>query len=200
MKIAGAVLAAGRSTRMGRPKAMLPAGDGMTFVSRLAATLRAAGIQDVLVVVRPGDEVIRPELEARGFRPAVRLVVNERADAGQLSSVQAAVWAARTSRAGGLLIVPVDMPLVTEVTVRRLLDAFESSGAPVARASYGGRHGHPVIFARAVFDELMNADPAIGARAVVRAQATLDVEVDDRGVVEGVDTPKDYARLFGPPE
>jgi molybdenum cofactor cytidylyltransferase len=197
MKIAGAVLAAGLSTRMGRPKALLPAGERMTFVSRLVTTLLAAGVDDVLVVVRSGDDMVRRELETRGLAPRARLVPNALADTGQLSSVQAAVRVARETESEGLLIVPVDVPLVTRASVHRLLDTFESSGAPVARASHGGRHGHPVIFARALFDELLHADPAIGARAVVRAHATVDVEVDDPGAVEDVDTLEDYVRLFG---
>ena len=71
--------------------------------------------------------------------------------------------------------------------------------APIVRATHHGRHGHPVIFARAVFDELRHADPAAGAKSVLRAHeaAIVNVEVEDPGVVTDVDTPEDYARLFG---
>lgn len=197
MKIAGAVLAAGLSTRMGRPKALLAVDEHTTFLTRLVATLLSARVDDVFVVIRSGDDFVQRELEVRGSSAHVEVVSNPFADTGQLSSVQAAVSAARERDVDGLLIVPVDVPLVTESTVRRLLQTFESSGAAVVRASHGGRHGHPVIFARALFDELMRADPAVGARAVVRAHAPIDVEVDDPAEIEDVDTPEDYARLFG---
>jgi molybdenum cofactor cytidylyltransferase len=69
------------------------------------------------------------------------------------------------------------------------------------RASYRGVHGHPVLFKRAVFDELRAADPHVGARAVVRADPARvrDVEVNDRGVTLDIDTPEDYFRAFGQP-
>ncbi len=70
------------------------------------------------------------------------------------------------------------------------------SNAPVLRAVHLGRHGHPVVFKRAIFDALRHADPAVGAKAVLHAAAVEDVEVDDPGVVDDVDTPDDYARLI----
>ena len=68
------------------------------------------------------------------------------------------------------------------------------------RPSVGGRHGHPVVFARSMFDELRAADPAVGAKAVVRAHAAnaIDVAVDDAGACQDIDTPEDYERLIGP--
>jgi molybdenum cofactor cytidylyltransferase len=187
---------------MGRSKALLAAGPGgETFVTRLVRTLATGGVGEVLVVVRGGDELVRRELArvAAGLAVPVRVVENAAPDLGQLSSVHAAL-SALAPGCNGLLIVPVDMPLVTFATVRRLLGVYHSSGAPLVRAVHAGRHGHPVIFSRAVFEALRRADPAVGARSVVRAHGALDVEVDDPGVVEDVDTPEDYARLFGQTE
>jgi molybdenum cofactor cytidylyltransferase len=75
---------------------------------------------------------------------------------------------------------------------------FASRHPPIVRATYRGRHGHPVIFSRTVFDSIRHADPAIGAKAVVRAhvQDVIDVDVDDPGVVLDVDNPEDYAKLL----
>jgi molybdenum cofactor cytidylyltransferase len=83
--------------------------------------------------------------------------------------------------------------------VAALLHAFNTSSAPVVRAVHRGRHGHPVIFSRKVFGELRRADPATGAKSVVNAHGTdlLNVEVDEETVLMDVDTPEDYARLFG---
>ena len=66
------------------------------------------------------------------------------------------------------------------------------------RATWQGRHGHPVIFGRRVFDALRHADPAVGAKAVVHAHASdlIDLEVDDPGVLHDIDGPDDYARVF----
>lgn len=198
--VTGVILAAGRSSRMGRAKALLrvwPGGD--TFVMRLLTALAEGGVGEVLVVVRPDDRDVGAEVlrGAADLPVPVRVVENPAADLGQLSSVQAALSAIHARRGDGLLIVPVDMPLVSPATIRRLLEVFPSSHAPVVRAVHAGRHGHPVIFSRTVFDDLRGADPAVGARSVVRARGALDVEVDDRGAVEDVDTPEDYERLFG---
>jgi molybdenum cofactor cytidylyltransferase len=183
---------------MGRSKALLPAGaGGPTFVRRLAAALRDGGIADLLIVGRSDDLPLRAEVETLGV--GVRYVENHRAEDGQISSIVAAVNAVDRPGVAGLLIVPVDLPLLTARTVAVLLDAFARGTQPIARASQRGRHGHPVVFAPTVFDELRQADPGIGARVVLRAHASsiLEVEVEDEGAFSDVDDPDDYARLFG---
>lgn len=203
-KVTGVILAAGQSSRMGRPKALLPAGGGDTFVSALIRTLTAGGTADVLVVTRPGDAALDREIARAAVAAVSRVRRIENSSAlhgGQLSSIVAAL-AAVGDDVRAVLIVPVDMPLVRPSTVRRLIDMFGSTQAAVLRAVRGGRHGHPVLFSRTVFDELQRADPAVGARAVVRAHGAVDVEVEDPGVLEDVDTAEDYERLFlrQPPE
>lgn len=194
--VPGIVLAAGASSRMGRPKALLPCGDaGVTFVASVILALREGGIDDVLVVGRAGDGALRLEVETRGGR----FVENPRPDDGQLSSLVAGLNVADHPGVRAVLVTPVDVPMISKRTVAALLGAFNESSAPIVRAVYRGRHGHPVIFSRAVFPELRRADASVGARAVVHAHAggTIDVEVDDAGVVTDVDTLGDYERLFG---
>jgi molybdenum cofactor cytidylyltransferase len=198
--IPGVILAAGLSTRMGRPKALLRVGpDGPTFVHHIATALLEGGVADALVVGRDDDDALRAEVEALG--PPVRFVVNAHADEGQLSSVIAGLNAADHPGIIALLVTPVDLPLVVPATVRALLDAFSSTRAAVVRATHKGQHGHPVIFARAVFDELRRADRALGAKSVVQAHARelVDVDVDDPGVLHDLDEPDDYERLFNRP-
>ena len=198
--IPGVILAAGRSSRMGQSKALLPTRPGgPSFVRRLSAALLEGGVVDVLVVGRPDDGVLRTEVESLGT--GVRLVINAHAEAGQLSSVIAGLNAADRPGVHGVLITPVDVPFILPGTVRALLTTFASRQAPVVRATHLGRHGHPVIFGRGVFDELRRADPALGAKAVVQAHARdlIDLEVDDPGVLHDIDGPDDYARVFNPP-
>jgi molybdenum cofactor cytidylyltransferase len=194
--VPGIVLAAGASTRMGRSKALLPCGDaGPTFVARVILALRDGGVDDVLVVGRAGDDALRLEVETH----AGRFVENPRPEDGQLSSLLAGLNVADRPGVRGVLVTPVDVPMITPRTVAALLDAFTASPAPVVRVVHRGRHGHPVIFSRAVFSELRRADASVGARAVVHAHASAlhDVEIDDEAVVIDVDTPADYERLFG---
>ena len=94
-----------------------------------------------------------------------------------------------------ILVTLVDVPLIETSTVRALLTRAMKSPAPIVRAVHHARHGHPVIFKRAVFDDLRRADLSVGAKAVFRAFQVEDVEVDDPGVLEDVDTPADYERV-----
>jgi molybdenum cofactor cytidylyltransferase len=191
----GIVLAAGASTRMGRPKALLPAGQS-TFVRTILAALRDGGVADTVVVVRPGHDAVLAEIGAARYG---RAVINPRADEGQLSSLLAGLDAVDTDGVDAALVTLVDVPMVRAATIRILLARAAASSAPIVRAVHGGRPGHPVIFKRHVFAALRAADPAIGAKEVVRSAGVDDVEVDDPGVLVDVDTPVDYARLFGKP-
>jgi molybdenum cofactor cytidylyltransferase len=99
----------------------------------------------------------------------------------------------------GIMIAPVDVPLIRSETVAALLATFDATRAPIVRAVYGEAHGHPVIFARATFDELRRADPARGAKVVLRAHdvGIVNVAVDDPAVLTDFDAPEDYERVFG---
>jgi molybdenum cofactor cytidylyltransferase len=195
--VPGLILAAGKSVRMGQPKALLPSGPGApTFVHRLATTLRDGGVADVLVVGRADDEMLRREVDS--MQAAARFVPNEHADLGQLSSVTAGLNAADRPGVSAVLIAPVDAPFIKPATVAALLSVWAARRAPLVRPIYRGRHGHPVVFARAIFDELRRADPSIGAKAVVQAHQSdlLNLDVDDPAVVDDIDGPDDYARVL----
>jgi molybdenum cofactor cytidylyltransferase len=180
---------------MGRPKALLPAGD-RTFVGRILGTLRFGGAGNPVVVVRSDQHAVIDEVDAAGGRA----VVNPRADEGQLSSLIAGLDAVEAFDGPGVdavLVTLVDVPLIRPATVRTLIDRAAESPAPILRAVHRGRHGHPVIFKRAMFEALRRADPALGAKVVLRDYTVEDVEVDDPHVVEDVDTMDDFNRLFG---
>lgn len=199
--IGGVILAAGRSARMGQPKALLTCRDGRTFVRALAEALQAGGVHRLVVVGRQDDHPLR--LEVNGI-DAVTFVVNDNADrGGQLSSLIAGLDALDgpgvSAGMRGLMAAPVDAPLISAGSVAALIAAFSATGAPIVRARYRQRHGHPVVFARELFDELRRANPEVGAKAVLRAHAAaiLNVDVDDPAVVADVDTPEDYRALLG---
>jgi molybdenum cofactor cytidylyltransferase len=200
-RLTGAILAAGQSRRMGRPKALLPVDPSahrpVSFVRSVIHALREGGIDRVIVVARPADAGLATAVAE--VDPAIPIVVNPRAEEGQLSSVVAAVGGARPDDAG-VLVTLVDLPLIRPSTIAALVAGFSARPTSIVRAVHKGRHGHPVIFPARVFDALRRADPSVGARAVVRApgQELIDCEVDDPGILVDIDTPEDYARLVDP--
>ncbi len=196
--IAGVILAAGFSQRMGRPKALLRAGPGgPTFLRQLIDTLQRAGLETVIVVAGADVELIRAEVIASAR--SVRVVENPQPSMGQLSSLQAALVGLDDPAIGAILVMPDDQPLVSVATIKQLLEAYRASGAPIVRPVRGSRHGHPVVFDRSLFDELRRTDLARGAREVIVAHldAARDVPVDDEGAFVDIDTPDDYLRAFG---
>jgi molybdenum cofactor cytidylyltransferase len=182
---------------MGRDKALLPLPGGGTFLSRLTTSLRLGGCAEVVAVVGSAEAAVRAFIEQEHL--PVRLVRNPDPSRGQLSSLHEALDDLTAQPPGALLMAPVDLPLVSPATVRAVVEAWERTGAPVVRPSYRGRHGHPVLFDARVFQELRAADVSAGARIVVRAHAaeSCDVETDDAGALEDIDTPDDYFRVFG---
>ena len=191
------VLAAGRSSRMGRAKATLSAGDGHTFLTRIVRTFLDAGVDDVIVVVGHEADAIASSFSESGL-PA-RFVVNHDYDRGQLSSLQAGLGAIDRPGVLGVLLTLVDVPLVSAATVRAVIDSYRATHAKIVRPTSGERHGHPLLIDRALFDALRAADPEAGAKPIVRAHATAagDVPIADEGAFTDVDTPEEYQRLIG---
>ncbi len=190
-----AVLAAGKSTRMGRPKATLPLDDADTFLTRIIRTFQEAQVDDVVVVLGHEAQAILKSLEQSGLSP--RFVVNEQFESGQLSSVLAGLRAIDRPGVNAMLMTLVDVPLVSAATVRAVLDRYRTTRAPVVRPVRGALHGHPVLVDRSLFDKIRAADPQRGAKPIIRAHVSAagDVEVEDEGAFFDVDTPEDYKRL-----
>jgi molybdenum cofactor cytidylyltransferase len=189
------VLAAGRSSRMGRAKATLPLDDD-TFLTRIVRTFLAAGVDDVIVVVgHEADQVIA------GFAPSglrARFVENRDYDRGQLSSLLAGLAVVDRPGVHAMLVTLVDVPLVTEATVRAVVGRYQQTCAPIVRPTSGARHGHPLLIDRSLFSKLRAADAASGAKPIVRAHASRagDVETTDEGAFIDIDTADDYERVI----
>lgn len=194
--IPGIVLSAGDSSRMGRPKALLPIGaDGESFLHRITRVLQEGGVEEVIVVLGRDAETIRKALPV--IPSQLRLIDNNDYEQGQLSSLLVGLRAADRPGVRAVLVTLVDVPLFSAATVRTILKAYQAGGASIVRPTKYGRHGHPVIFDRAVFPELRRADPTTGAKSVVHAHRAdlLDVEIADEGAFIDIDTPEDYERF-----
>lgn len=192
--LAAIILAAGDSTRMGRPKALLPDPEGRPFVARLVRTFAAAGVDDIVVVTSSLHAAIADAIAADHPPVAPNLVNNPQPALGQVSSLWIGLDAVARPGIEGALVTLVDIPLVLASTVRHVIDAWTQNRAPIVRPAVGDRHGHPVLFDRSIFDALRHAPLTEGARAVVHANADriINVQVDDQGCLLDIDTPSDY--------
>src|SRR5262249_50854047 len=181
---------------MGRAKASLPAGGGETFLTRIVRTFRAAGVDDVIVVVGHDAEALARGVAASGL-PA-RFVVNADYDRGQLSSLLAGLNAIDRPGVAAALVTLVDVPLVSAATVRAVVDRYRASRVPIVRPTCGDRHGHPLLIDRALFDLLRRADPVEGAKPIVRAHASAagDLAIVDEGAFTDIDTTEEYERMI----
>jgi CTP:molybdopterin cytidylyltransferase MocA len=192
------ILAAGESTRMGSPKALLHDPDGRPFVARLVRAFAGAGITDIVIVTGSQHDAVVTAVAADQPPAQPGFFKNPDPSRGQLSSLWIGLDAARRPEVECILVNPVDIPMVRASTIEQVLQAWQTSRAPVVRPVVGPRHGHPVLFDRLVFEELRRAPLDEGAKAVVHAHAArvVNVPVADEGCLVDVDTPADYDALM----
>ncbi len=190
--LAGIILAAGESSRMGTDKALL-AYRGRTFLETILSTLRSAGIDRVVVVLGHHAEEIRRAVDLS----SAQVVVNTDYRRGQTSSLQAGLRALESENLEAVVLCLVDHPAVSAGTLRRLVESFKTSGSSAALPTFQGQCGHPALIGRALFAELRELGPAQGANAVIRKHraATRFVQVIDPGILTDVDDPETYRGL-----
>jgi molybdenum cofactor cytidylyltransferase len=195
-RIQAILLAAGESRRMGYPKPLLRVG-AESFIARTSAL--ALGVASRLVIVLGAHaDRIRPAVP---HDSRITVVENPNYARGQLSSLKVGLAEAIAGGADAVIVHLADHPMVASATFRALVDDYDRTAKPIVVARYRRRRGHPVIFASALFVELMAAPEDLGARTVVNADPArvVYVDVDDPGVVLDLDTPADLARAELPP-
>ena len=190
--IAGVLLAAGESRRMGYPKPLLRY-RGTTFLGHLVEVLRGQVDPLILVLGHEADRI-------RKVVPTdVTIVVNPNYQLGQLSSLQSAIRPALAGQSAieGALVALVDHPCITRELISLLIRTFEEQRPPVLIPTYRGRRGHPMIFSAPLFSELLEAPLDQGARVVVRRHKALELAVEDEGILQDLDDPETYRRVTG---
>lgn len=198
--LAAVIVAAGAGSRLGGvAKALLPY-RGKTYLETIAATARAVGLVDAVVVV---GAPFAEDVAAHARQLGLRVRVNPAPERGMASSVALGFAAIANGPAAAAWLWPVDHPAVTETTLRRLVDALAAtrgSGAPGpsdalcmgSQPRHGGAGGHPPLIRRALWPALAGCgNEAEGARGVLRAARLAAIDVDDPGVVRDIDTPAD---------
>lgn len=191
--LAAIILSAGASSRMGRPKALLPYREG-TFLEHLIQVTRHPRIGVTRVVLGAGAAEIRAIAK---LDPDV-VVLNPLWEQGQLSSICAGIRSLEGVETDGIVLCPVDHPLVSAALVRSLIERSYANDKSIVLPTFNGRRGHPAIFSSALYGELLAAPADKGARAVVWAHAAdvLEVPTDEEGVVLNINDPDMLRHTF----
>ena len=187
---AAVLLAAGESTRMHQPKALLPWQRGLSLLAWQVQTLADAGYEPIVVLLGHEADRLRAELPQA---PAVTTVVNDRYQEGRATSVVAGVEALPEG-IDAVLVISVDQPRSVAL-LKTLREAWTAARPPVAVPAYAGKAGHPPLFSAALLPELRNVTEAKqGLREVVARHraARLLVSVDDPLALTNLNTPEDY--------
>lgn len=201
MRAAAIVAAAGSSTRMGRPKALLPWDSTQTFLERVLRVLHTASVERVVVTLpnAPSSPELLRALTRVPDQGARIVVENRHPHEGLSGSVRTALEELRDAEA--LLVWPIDCPFADAGLVRALLDGVAPlDGHWLAAVPHvDGERGHPVVFTSDCFEVLARANTIGGPRGLITTLGVdvLDVPWSDPRVAHDVDTPEDYKNLFG---
>jgi len=188
-RVAGIILAAGKSERMGRPKALLPF-MGSCFLTHVLTEAAHSDLADVKVILGHHTGAILkalPEIQPK-------TLVNSEYEQGQLSSLQCGLRHFSSARLDGVMVFLIDHPMIHRGLVNRLVETFDHNASPIVLPSFAHRRGHPIIFGAELFQELLAAPLDQGAISVVRKHQheILHLEVNDPGVLVDIDTPEAY--------
>jgi molybdenum cofactor cytidylyltransferase len=191
--IAAVILAAGRSSRMGRNKLLLDL-DGKPILCHAVDQALGAGLSEVVVVSGHQASKVR---EALGDR-AVKVIEAREHKLGMSASLKAGIRALGP-RTDAALVMLGDMPQVSAPLIRRLIAAYNPlEGRSIVVPTVDGKRGNPVLFDRRYFEEMLALEGDVGARHLIGAHddQVAELAVDDAAVFTDVDTPEAYDQLL----
>jgi molybdenum cofactor cytidylyltransferase len=190
--IGGLILAAGKSSRFGRPKQLADL-DGRPLLEHSIQAMTTSPVGRVVVVLGAGAEAVIARVDLHGAEP----IVCERWEEGQSASL--ACGLAELTACEAVVVTLGDLPHLSTNAIRRVI-AARGEGAEAVRATYAGEPGHPVLLERALVERLRDVTGDHGARNLLLSGTPREVACEDLGGGEDVDTPAqlDTLRAGGP--
>lgn len=194
VKIGVIILGAGASSRMGRPKLLLP-WHSTTVIGQIIGQWRELGAAQIAVVHRPGDAPLLAELDRLGF-PAGDRVENPQPERGMFSSILcAANWAGWNREISDWAVVLGDQPHLRTETLRALWACAVQNPDAICQPEFGGRPRHPVVLPSRAFEELKNTRAeTLEMFLKLLSSRRVQCVIKDGGLTLDMDTPDDYKR------
>jgi len=192
-RVAGIVLAAGRSSRMGGIKQLLPVGKE-TLIERVLGPILSSRLDKIILVLGHRAMEIQAVIARRFVDPRLCIVENRRYREGISSSIAAGISEVEGAY-GHAMIFLADMPCIPSNLIDRLLERHLSSGMSIGAVQVDGRPAHPVIFTREVYPDLKRLRGDVGARSLFPKYAESICLFQPEGAYDSIDidTPEDYA-------
>jgi molybdenum cofactor cytidylyltransferase len=189
--IAGIILAAGASRRLGTPKPLL-SWKGETFVRHVVRTALHAGLSPVVLITGSSSDLVRDSIRDL----PVNIAHNPEWETGQASSVRAGINTL-PENVGGAIFLLVDQPQIPATLIRALYEKHSVELSPIIAPIIDGQRGNPVLFDRATFQDLIELQGDTGGRGIFSRYSIDWIEWQDGDLLLDVDTDDDYKRLLG---
>jgi molybdenum cofactor cytidylyltransferase len=193
VRVAAVVLAAGGSTRFGRPK-QLAAFRGKTLVRHIVAATVEAGCAPVVVVV--GEDAAQITLELNGL--AASIAMHPQWSIGLGSSIGVGIQRLIDSAAepDAAILLACDQPFVSAATLRQLIQLRLTSGKPIVASAYAATLGIPALFDRSCFPDLLQLKGDSGAKGIILSRQHDVAPFNFPAAAIDIDTPADYQRFL----
>jgi molybdenum cofactor cytidylyltransferase len=178
---------------MGKPKPLLRVED-KTFLEQIISVLGLSDVDRITVVLGAEAETIKKSIDLSG----TNIVINKDFKKGQLSSLIAGIENA-PEETEAILVCLVDNPFITKEVVNAIISKFKETNNPIIVPVFNKERGHPTLFSRSLFNELLGAPEDQGARYVLYSneEKVLELETFESRILIGIDTPDDYKFHFG---
>lgn len=187
------ILAAGSSSRMGKPKQLL-AFEGSTLLAHISKIASKSKLHPIVLVLGANEELIKKSLDL----VQLDIVSNENWQEGMASSIVKGIdlMKKKYPEVDGVIIAVGDQPYINETQLYQLIEAQNKTGLPIAACSYEGVIGTPALFHQSIFPELVALKGDIGAKKLIEKKIQEVVTINfDKGIID-IDTEKDYKDLL----
>jgi molybdenum cofactor cytidylyltransferase len=186
--VAAIILGAGASSRMGRPKLLLPFGDS-TVIGTLVSKVLAAPVEKVIVVLGANHELHRKALQEY----PVEIVENKKYREGMLSSVKCGLKAVHASTEAVMVLLG-DQPMITTGEMNQLIESYRESEKEIMIATHDSKRGHPVLFGKQFIAEIEGFSAEASLRDLLQHHPSeiLEVQTGNERILRDIDTEHDY--------